>query len=126
MRVSRLSGWIAAAAAILVAYGLLVIPDLPALAAGSAGQIPTAAILIGGLAALHVAAGIGLLRRSGWARLVAGAVSSFALVFMYAPATAVAVANGVWPGIQLAGIVGYLVVLFAILRRWPTEPAGAG
>lgn len=70
---------------------------------------------------LNVAAGIGLLRLRGWARPVALALSSFVLLFMYAAA----VANGVWLGLDWPGVVGYLVVLFAVLRRWPAEPVGA-
>ncbi len=74
---------------------------------------------------LNVAAGIGLLRQRGWARPVAGALSSFVLLFMYAPALTAAVANGVWLGFDWLGVLGYLVVLFAVLRRWPAEPVGA-
>ena len=44
---------------------------------------------------------------------------------MHAPALMAAVANGVWSGIDWLGIVGNLVVLFAVLRRWPAEPVGA-
>ena len=98
---------------------------LPALAASSMGPHPTVAIPVGGLAVLNVAAGIGLLRLDGWARPVAGALSSFVLLFMYAPALTAAVANGVWLGFDWLGVVGYLVVLFAVLRRWPAEPVGA-
>ena len=110
---------------ILVAEGLLAILYLPALIASSMWPLPTVAIPIGGLAVLNVAAGIGLLRLRGWARPVAGALSSFVLLFMYAPALTAAVANGVWLGFDWPGVVGYLVVLFAVLRRWPAEPVGA-
>ena len=117
--------WVTAAAVILVAEGLLAILYLPGLTASSTWPLPTVAIPIGGLAVLNLAAGIGLLRLRGWARPVALAVSSFVLLFMYAPALTAAVANGVWLGFDWPGIVGYLVVLFAVLRRWPAEPVGA-
>ena len=41
---------------------------------------------------------------------------------MYAPALMSVVASGTWSGLDLPGVVGYLVVLFAVLRRWPAEP----
>jgi hypothetical protein len=47
------------------------------------------------------------------------------LLFMYVPALTAAVANGAWLGFDWPGVVGYLVVLFAVLRRWPAEPVGA-
>ena len=121
----RRGRWVTAAAVILVAEGLLAILYLPGLAASSTWPLPTVAIPIGGLAMLNVAAGIGLLRQRGWARPVAGALSSFVLLFMYAPALTAAVANGVWLGFDWLGVLGYLVVLFAVLRRWPAEPVGA-
>ena len=40
---------------------------------------------------------------------------------MYAPALMCGVASGAGQ-LRLPGIVGYLVVLFAVLRRWPAEP----
>jgi hypothetical protein len=117
----RRSRWITAAAAILVAEGGLGILYLPVLTSSSMWPLQPLAILIVGLSVLNVAAGIGLLFLRGWARLVAGALSSFVLLFMYAPALMAAVANDVWLGFDWLGIVAYLVVLFAVQRRWPTE-----
>jgi hypothetical protein len=119
----RRGQWVTAAAVILVAEGSLAILYLPGLMASSMWPLPTVAIPIGALAVLNVAAGLLRLRR--WARSVALAVSSFVLLFMYAPALTAAVANGVWLGFDWPGVVGYLVVLFAVLRRWPAEPVGA-
>ena len=117
----RRSRWVTAAAAILVADGGLWILYLPMLTGSSIWPLQPVAILIVGLSVLNIAAGIGLLRLRGWARLVAGALSSFVLLFMYAPALMVAVANGVWLGFDWLGVVAYLVVMFAVLRRWPAE-----
>ena len=77
------------------------------------------------LAVLNIVTGIGLLRLYAWARLAAGLLSAFGLLFVHAPALMAAVANGDWSGIDWLGIVGSLVVLFAVLRRWPAEPVGA-
>jgi hypothetical protein len=118
----RRGRWVTAAAVILVVYGGLGILYVPFLMGGSPWPIHFAEVLVLSVLVLHVAAGIGLLRLHGWARLTAGAISSFGLLFMYAPALMAVVANGAWNGINLPGLVGYLVVLFAVLRRWPAEP----
>ena len=74
------------------------------------------------VAVLHVAIGIGLLRVDRWAkRLAAGRLAAVSLVFRSVPALVVAVEHGVWLGFDWLGIVGYLVVLFAVVRRWPAE-----
>jgi hypothetical protein len=78
-------------------------------------------ILIVGLAVLNIVSGSGLLRLHGWARLAAGALAAVSLVFLYAPALVVAVANGAWLSFDWLGIVGFLVVLFAVVRRWPAD-----
>lgn len=121
----RRGPWVTTAALVLVAEGLLVIPYLPALTASSMGPLPPLAILIGGLAVLHVAAGIGLLRLYGWARLAASILSACGLLFVHTPALMAAMSNGAWSGIDWLGIVGTFVVLFAVLRRWPAAPAAA-
>ncbi len=121
----RRDRWVTAAAVILVVYGGLGILYLPFLMGGSPWPIHPAEVLVVSFLVLHVAAGIGLTRLHGWARLAAGALSSFELLFVYAPALVAAGANGVWLGLDWLGVVGYLVVLFAVLRRWPAEPVGA-
>ena len=67
--------------------------------------------------------GIGLLRLDGWARLAAILVSTYGLLFMHAPALMAAVVNGAWSGIDWLGILGNLVVMFAVLRPWPVAGA---
>lgn len=118
----RRGPWVTAAAVVLVVYGGLGIIYVPFLIGGSPWPVQSAELLVVSFLVLHVAAGIGLLRLHGWARLAAGAISSFALLLMYAPALMSVVASGAWSGLDLPGIVGYLVVLFAVLRRWPAEP----
>ncbi len=115
----RRSRWVTSAAVFLVVYGGLAILYLPGLTSSSMWPFHPLVLLVVGLAVLNIAAGIGLLLLRGWARLVAGAFSSFVLLFMYAPAFLAAVANGVWLGFDWPGVVGYLVVLFAVRRRWP-------
>jgi hypothetical protein len=106
---------------ILVAEGGLAMAYVPGLMGG--GLMPiTPALIVLSLAVLNIAAGIGLLLLRRWARLAAVALSSLVLLFMYAPALTAAVTNGVWSGFDWPGVVAYLVVLFAVLRRWPAEP----
>ncbi len=69
--------------------------------------------------------GIGLLRLYAWARIAAGLLSAVGLLLLHAPALMAAVAHGDWSGIDWLGFAGSLVVLFAVLRRWPAEPVGA-
>jgi hypothetical protein len=121
----RRGAWVTAAAVILMIEGGLGLLYVPNLMGGGLGPLQPVGILIGGVSALCFAAGIGLLRLYGWARLAAGALAAVSLVFMYAPALVVAVAHGVWLGFDWLGIVGFLVVLFAVVRRWPAEQ-GAG
>lgn len=116
----RRSRWITAAAVILVVEGGLGIAYAPSLMGGGLMPISPALIVLS-LAVLNIAAGIGILRLRGWARLVAGALASFVLLFMYAPALMAAVANGVWLGFDWLGVIAYLVVLFAVLRCWPAK-----
>ncbi len=111
-----------AAAAVLLVEGVLGILYLPNLIGGDLRSSLGVGILVTGIAALNLVASIGLLRRRAWARLAAGAVAALSLVFMYAPALVVAAAHGVWLGFDWPGIVGYLVVLFAVMRRWPPKP----
>jgi hypothetical protein len=98
--------------------GILYVPNL---IGGGLGPLQPVGVLIAGISALCFASGIGLLRRDGWARLAAAAVATVSLVFLYAPALVVAVAHGVWLGFDWLGIAGFLVVLFAVVRRWPAE-----
>jgi hypothetical protein len=80
-------------------------------------------ILVAAYSVANIAAGIGLLRLAGWARLLAGALSSFALVTMYAPTLLAAVADGAWSRIDWLGLAFNVVVLFVVLRRWPAGRA---
>ena len=74
---------------------------------------------------LNIVTGIGLLRLERGPDSPRALLSAVGLVFLHAPALVAAVANGGWSGIDWLGIVGTLVVLFAVLRRWPAEPVGA-
>jgi hypothetical protein len=116
---------VTAAAVILVGFGALGILYAPLLATGAVWTflgvgISTMTIL----AVLNIVTGIGLYRLHGWARLAAGLLSAVGLLFIHAPALGAAVGTGDWSGIDWLGIVGSLVVLFAVLWRWPAKPAG--
>jgi hypothetical protein len=122
----RRGRWVTAAAAILIVYGALGILYAPFLAGGAVWTflgVGISALTV--LAVLNIATGIGLYRLHGWARLAAGLLSASSLLFTHAPALTAVVANGAWSGIDWLGIVGSLVVLFAVLRRWPPEPVSA-
>jgi hypothetical protein len=109
---------------ILVVYGGLGVVYGPLLAGGAVWTFlgwPVSAQTI--LAVLSIATGIGLLRLYSWARPVAVLVAAFGLVFVHAPALLGAAANGAWYAIDWLGLAGNVVVLFAVLRRWPVEPA---
>lgn len=117
----RRGAWVTVAAVVLMVEGgpgLLYVPNL---VGGDLGRLQPVGFLVGGVSALSIAAGVGVLRLYGWARLAAGALAFVSLVFMYAPALVVAVEHGVWLGFDWPGVVGYLVVLFAVVRRWPAE-----
>jgi hypothetical protein len=117
----RRGRWVTVAAVILLAQGGLAFVYAPILVGGGLTPVSSMLILVIGFAVLTVAAGIGLLRLRDWARIAAGALASVSLLFMYLPALITAVANGVWLGYDWPGVVGYLVVLFAVIRRWPAE-----
>ena len=116
---ARRGAWITAAAVVMLVEGGLGILYVPSLVGGDLGPLQPVGILISGVSALSIAAGFGLLRLYGWARLAAGALAGIALVFMYAPALVVAVSHGAWLDFAWLGIVAYLIVLFAVVRRWP-------
>lgn len=115
----RRGWWVTAAAVILLVYGGLGILYAPFLSGGVVWMF------LGVLAALNIATGIGLFRLDGWARLAAGLLSALGLLLMHAPGLIAAVVHGLWSGIDWLGIVGSLVVLFTVLRRWPAGTAGA-
>jgi len=118
----RRGRWVTAAGVVLVFYGGLGIVYAPFLTGGAVWTflgVGVSTLTI--LAVLNIATGIGLLRLDGWARLAAGALSSFGLLFLHAPALMAAMANGTWSGIDWLGMVGSFVVLFAILGRWPAR-----
>ena len=120
----RRGRWVTAAAVILVVYGGLGILYAPFLTGGVVWTfvgLGISALTI--ISALSIVTGIGLLRLDGWARLAAILVSTYGLLFMHAPALMAAVVNGAWSGIDWLGILGNLVVLFAVLRRWPVAGA---
>jgi hypothetical protein len=123
----RRGPWVTAAAVILVVYdGLLGIVYAPILT-GDAWwtflSVGISALTI--VAVLNIATGIGLLRLHGWARWAAVLLSGFGLALKLEPAFSAGVEDGAW-FVDWLGIVGSLVVLFAVLRRWPAEQAGAG
>ena len=122
----RRGRWVTAAAVILVVYGGLGILYVPLLTGGAVWTylgvgISTLTIL----AVLNIVTGVGLYRLHAWARLAAGLLSAFGLLFLHGPELVAAVTNGAWSGIDWLGIVGTLIVLFAVLQRWPAEPVGA-
>ncbi len=118
----RRNAWVTAAAAFLLVQGALGILYAPVLTGGDLGPFLGVGIVIVGVGVADIAAGIGLLRLHGWARLAAGALAAVSLVFMYAPALAASVSQGAYLGFDWLGIVGFLVVLFAVARRWPADP----
>lgn len=120
----RRNGWVTAAAAILIVEGGLGLTYAPILAGGDLGLLQPMGVLIVSLGLLSIAAGIGLLRLYSWARLAAGALAAVSLVFMYAPALVFAVAHGSWLDFVWLGIMAYLAVLFAVIRRWPADLKG--
>jgi hypothetical protein len=118
----RRSTWVIAAAVILVVEGGLGLASAPSLIGDGSGPITATFIVLMSFAATFLVAGLGLFRMSGWARLVAGVLSVFSLAFTYAPELISSVANGVRPSLSwLGGLAGCLVILFAVVRRWPRE-----
>lgn len=118
--------WVTLASVILVVFGGLGILYGPFLTGGAVWTflgVGISSLTI--LAALNLVTGIGLLRLYAWARIAAGLLSAVGLLLVHAPALMAAVAHGDWSGIDWLGIAGSLVVLFAVLRRWPVDPAGA-
>lgn len=120
VRHRRRNDWVTAAAAILFVQGGLGILYAPSLMDGGLGPLQPVAIVIVGVSALGIVAGIGLLRLDEWARFAAGALSVVALVLMYAPVLVVAVTHGAWLDLGWLGAAGDAAVPFAVLRRWPT------
>ena len=120
------SPWVTAAAVILAVSGGLGIIYAPFLAGGAVWRFlgfgVSSHTIVG---VLSIATGIGVLRLYGWARIAAVFLAAYGLLFLHLPALAAAVTNGAWYAIDWLGIVGNLVVLFAVLRRWPAAPAGA-
>ena len=115
----RRNGWVTAAAVILLLEGGLGILYVPTLVGGDPGSFFAVGIVIVGIALMNIVSGLGLLRVHGWARFAAGALAAISLVFMYAPALVVSVGHGAWLSFDWLGIVGFFVVLFAVVRRWP-------
>jgi hypothetical protein len=74
---------------------------------------------------LHIATGIGMLRLYSWARPAAILLSAYGVLFVHAPALIAAAGSGSWFAVDWLGFLGALVVLFAVLRHWPSTPAGA-
>jgi hypothetical protein len=118
----RRGGWVTAAAVILLLEGGLGIAYAPNLIGGDLGSFFTVGIVIVSIAVASIAAGIGLLRLYGWARLGAGALAAILLVLMYAPALVVSMGHGAWLSFDMIWIVGFLVVLYAVIWRWPADP----
>jgi hypothetical protein len=116
---------VTAAAVILIVYGGLGILYAPFLAGGAVWTflgVGISALTV--LAVLNLATGIGLYRLHGWARIAAGVLSAVGLLVIHAPALAAGATSGAWDGIDWMGMVGSLVVLFAVLRRWPPKLVG--
>ncbi len=120
------SRWVTAAAVVLVVSGGMGIVYAPFLTGGAVWRFLGFGIsshtIVG---VLSIATGIGVHRLYGWARIAAVLLSAYGLLFLHLSALAAAIANGAWYAIDWLGIVGTVVVLFAVLRRWPPAPAGA-
>ena len=115
----RRNKWISVAAMILIVEGGLAMLYAP-IFTGSSLWPPSALLMVVlGLGVLNVTAGVGLLRLSHWARPTAGVLAAGILLFLYAPAFIVALSRGVGLGFDWLGIVGYVVVLVAVVRHWP-------
>jgi hypothetical protein len=113
---------VTSAALILLVFGGLGIFYAPFLADGAVGTFLGVGISpLTIVSALNILTGIGLFRLYAWARIAACLVSAFGLLFMHAPALEAAVTNGIWSGIEWLGLVGSVIVLFAVLRRWPAD-----
>lgn len=117
--------WLTAAALLLIANGIVGILYGPVLT----GSTPVflglgfTVLTIVGVAAIVV--GVGLLRVDAWARGVAALVAALGLAFVQAPGLMALMADGDASSVDWPGLVANLVVLFAVLRRWP-PPARVG
>jgi hypothetical protein len=122
----RRSAWVTGAAVLLVVQGALGIVYAPGLAGGGSVQVTPAVMLVWAFAAANVAAGLGLLRFHAWARIAAGAIAAVSLLLMEVPALVAAAERGAWPSVDGLGLAlaTHLVVLFAVVRRWPRGSAG--
>jgi hypothetical protein len=114
------SPWIIAAAAVSVLGGVygavaatgLIIDQGPGLVAA----------LALGISLLGVGAGVGLLWLMKWARLAAGLLAGYSL-FLYASGLVTAVLTAAvppWSPLDWIGGLGSLLVIYVIVRRWPT------
>ncbi len=118
----RRSAWLTAAAAIAFAGGCLSLFYMPVLTGGS--LYPSVLLLM--FPVLSFAAGVGLLRRVRWARLLAGALACYELFIEVTTLARLVVDSTVLPAdlvIGLVDVTACLVVLFAVTRRWAPVPA---
>ncbi len=120
------SAWLTAAAVIAFVGGCWSVLYLPVLTGGSLAV----SVLFLSFPILSICAGVGLLRRLGWARLLAGALAGYEL-FIEGTTLARLVAEAtVLPADLVVGLLdagACLVVLFAVTRRWaPVSPACSG
>ena len=119
------SGWLTAAAAILVVEGALGLLYLPIIDGWGPWLVLVAGISIG-----SIAAGAGVLRRRAWARILAAAIAGVSLAL-----NALAAVGSLWGsalGVAIAfdpllpvSLVVWLVVAFAVARRWSSAPREA-
>ncbi len=110
----RRSGWVTAAAAITLADGGLGFLYFLMFLGG--GLHPLLIVLLG-VSALGLAAGVGLLALRDWARYAAGALACYSL-FWYATTFVDELTRGIWTAWDWANLAANLFVLFVVLRRW--------
>ena len=116
------SAWLTAAAVIAFVGGCWSLLYVPILIGGP--LFPS--VLFLSFPVLSIAAGVGLLRRLGWARFLAAALAAYE-VFIEVTTLARLVAEAtVLPADLVIGLLDLgacLVVLFAVTRRWAPVPS---
>lgn len=116
------SAWISAAAVLLVVQGVLGFVYAPMLAGGGSIEISPTVLLVWALAAANTATGLGLLRLQAWARVAAGTIAAGSLLLVDVPGLLSAAERGAALTADVLGLLTSLIVLFAVLRRWPGDP----
>jgi hypothetical protein len=125
-RLGQRSAWLTAAAVIAFVGGCWSLLYVPLLIGG----LPGASVIFLSFPVLSITAGVGLLRRLGWARFLAGALAGYELIVEATTLTRLVAEATVLPADLVIGLLdagACLVVLFAVTRRWaPVSPRGSG